>query len=478
MVRFLSALVVLVGIFVGEADGTTSTIRFAERFAEQYPDPTGEESICQNELNEGDKRRRVMVCDVDSVLGGNKDSHAHSLKLLDEAIRKIEDVKLSVCDGVGTDSVEVAIVLMNEMHHIPLVERPSPSSEDYGAFLSSTAGELASAIHNKYGVGRQAETCGHGHKETHTGLLIFASVKDRVIHFSTTDGAAAYITPWRISSLSRACKRGFVAKDYTQGLLDVLSDVETYFQNRPNRFQRFFFFIVDNILTIVFSLWIIYLITSHLKKKRETMEYENCKTQLDRLELERAQVLQGKFKCSSCPICLEEFQRDDGNESDQNFTRGSDGEELMLLRCGHTFDKSCLQKYIKSAKTKTPTCPICREQINPPQKNTKHQTSTTTMTRENYQPEFNFRLNRLSRRYPDYITRDIVNRWSGGDGVLANSSSSSISEDAAFASLRPVHSNSASSSGSSSFSGSSYSSYSGRSSFGGGRSSGGGGGRW
>jgi len=187
MVRFLSALVVLVGIFVGEADGTTSTIRFAERFAEQYPDPTGEESICQNELNEGDKRRRVMVCDVDSVLGGNKDSHAHSLKLLDEAIRKIEDVKLSVCDGVGTDSVEVAIVLMNEMHHIPLVERPSPSSEDYGAFLSSTAGELASAIHNKYGVGRQAETCGHGHKETHTGLLIFASVKDRVIHFSTTD---------------------------------------------------------------------------------------------------------------------------------------------------------------------------------------------------------------------------------------------------------------------------------------------------
>ena len=141
---------------------------------------------------------------------------------------------------------------------------------------------------------------------------------------------------------------------------------------------------------------------------------------------------------------------------------GSDGLPLVILRCGHPFDKTCWEKWISEQSSKNiHQCPICRQDLasSPPNKPLSlvlPSSTTTTSTvmnhtqsnpqhnlpnssglvhrrcrlgnydyggrnefnmyqRHLFDTDRNFRLNMLSRRYPRYIRQSQVDRWCSSD---------------------------------------------------------------
>jgi len=91
---------------------------------------------------------------------------------------------------------------------------------------------------------------------------------------------------------------------------------------------------------------------------------------LKKAEMVRAKLLQEKYSCTACPICLEEFSLKEGTTEsvetktvDPLPTVGSDGLPLKLLRCGHVFDLSCWESWVDKGKGNPLNCPLCRQDI-------------------------------------------------------------------------------------------------------------------
>lgn len=207
--------------------------------------------------------------------------------------------------------------------------------------------------------------------------------------------------------------------------------------------------------------------------EREARSYVVVQTQLSQIDRDRALVLQGQYQCSSCPICLEPFKKEEGETL---FTHGSDGLPLKLLRCGHVFDETCWSEWITNGSGNFRRCPICQQDVGAGGNETAQNSSNNILQQQQqaaegqnqdraiqqFQRERNFRIARLAVRFPRYVNRAQIQRWTSPtyDGTLAR--------DPTFIRNNPRYNNNNISGGKSFGSGS----------FGGGSSGGGRGGRW
>jgi len=204
-----------------------------------------------------------------------------------------------------------------------------------------------------------------------------------------------------------------------------------------------------------------------IRRERKAREYVEVRSQLNRLDHERALALMGRYQCTSCPICLEDFRS--GSVEYENETNGnedvigSDGLPVRVLRCGHAFDETCFKDWIRMGRSSDVTkCPVCKMDITGDSTTTTTTRttpvddistnsdnndddddndddsfsssssssdddndvtdpffSTTTTTTEQrhslqrgwYQSERNFRLTRIRDRYPEYVQPSQLERW-------------------------------------------------------------------
>ena len=182
---------------------------------------------------------------------------------------------------------------------------------------------------------------------------------------------------------------------------------------------------------------------------------------------------------------------------------GSDGKPIRLLRCGHSFDATCIDKYLATGRNSS-KCPICRadiatssdEEIKADRLARFRQAFATSSDEDNssdassddgrlrhrsnnaslctpthyegyYAPELRFRLQSLSRMHPTYVTQRHINLFSRQDVTR-------LVSDPSFTRNPPPPSY-----GSTTQGGGSSHNFESSGSFGGGHSSGaGGGGRW
>ena len=151
------------------------------------------------------------------------------------------------------------------------------------------------------------------------------------------------------------------------------------------------------------------------------------------LDRDRARALQGQYQATSCPICLDEFQKkrirrsngkkNDGegqplllsnqNGDDEEELVGSDGKALKLLPCGHAFDQTCWDDFSSHPSMGQSTggglrCPICRE---PTDEGSASRTVQSPMNDLAYQEERRFRLERLQELYPTFIGTQYIDQW-------------------------------------------------------------------
>jgi uncharacterized membrane protein YgcG len=268
------------------------------------------------------------------------------------------------------------------------------------------AAEFAQTVHNAWGVGNRV-LCSSDQEPAEgagTGVLLFLSELDRVVHISRGDSVAAYLTNRRLDRTIDRMKLLLRQGQYGYAIVGAIRDIDHFFmQGPPGTWEKANGFLLDYGGVVVMLILFFFLIRSVKKQERERREYAEVTRHLSELDRARAEALQGEYRTESCPICLELFQapvvsasrcslaneQTTGSEQVQEILSnesseivegsnkpidpapavsqrlGSDGAPLKLLRCGHVFDESCWEQWIQSGKGNLSHCPICKRDLGP-----------------------------------------------------------------------------------------------------------------
>lgn len=290
----------------------------------------------------------------------------------------------------------------------------------FGTNLMTAARERATAIHDEWGVGYQTE-CGG------TGLLLFLAIGDHQIFVSRGKALLDVLRDDRVTYVVGKMKPDLRDQRYEEGLERGVQLLTAYLSgDRPG---------FDETLEAVSTLLGILAIfcacigccscIDACHRRRDDRLREDLRGDLALLDRDRARALQGQYKTTSCPICLNEFQRKHSNgsqnredkpllENEDEDLLGSDGKPLKLLPCGHVFDRTCWDDFSSHPSMGQSTggglrCPICREPV-------EDAGPTSTIMRRPmndmaYQEERRFRLERLQEMYPTFIGTQYMDQW-------------------------------------------------------------------
>jgi len=292
-------------------------------------------------------------------------------------------------------------------------------------------------IHEEWGVGYQTQ-CGG------TGLLIFVAKGDRQIFVSRGGALLHALSDDRITYVVGKMKPNFRDERYADGLETGIGLLTDYVSGHRPGFDEN----VEAISTLLGILGMFcacigcFSCIDQCHKRREARVRQSIRDDLALLDRDRARALQGQYRATSCPICLDEFQKkrnprwygngkkhdgegqpllnnhptnddDHDGEDEEEQILGSDGKALKLLPCGHVFDQTCWDDF-SSHPTMGPSaegglrCPICRE---PADAGAAACTVQGPMNDTAYQEERRFRLDRLQEMYPTFIGTQYVDQW-------------------------------------------------------------------
>lgn len=302
--------------------------------------------------------------------------------------------------------------------------------------LEERAAEVfARYLHDKWGVGVETQSCGGA------GILLFLSRYDRTVYISRGAALEAYLTDTRLDRIVDSMKPLLRSEKYHEAIIAALDDMIQYIHSGPPS-------VTERMIPVVIPMSIfgglgllVYWSAREERKKRRS--YARVKSQLNEIDRAHAEALQGRYRATSCPICLEDFEAP--TEEGGLYKKGSDGQPLKLLRCGHVMDESCWAEWVNSGRGTVTKCPICQQDIGASAQQ-RQQTANNDLNATNvehrsaaqnadwgdvrndnegralrmYRRERNFRLARLGHRYPQFIRPQQIQRWTQStyDGPL------------------------------------------------------------
>jgi uncharacterized membrane protein YgcG len=339
-----------------------------------------------------------------------------------------------------TSTIQFGLVIIDKMQLSDIYV----SNEDLHDYVVSNGKRYAKYIHDFFGVGRK--DCGG------TGILLFISIQDRVMYISISSGLNHILTQSRINSIIELMKPYMRVDSYEGGVIHAIQAIDKYVDNGPPGFWEAH---RDFIVCFGFVIFFITapILSDYFKRNRmrsRLKEYDDVKKKLAQFDRDRRLALMGKYECSSCPICLEDFTShvikltpSSHNETEKLISKDTcrpDDIPVHILVCGHAFHESCwLEWKRKSRRYRLDRCPICREKTNEfsqseNQEHSHHFSSDEVETRNSIhdlipyrsrQPanfdvfyrERHFRLERLSLLHPRYVRTNQINRWINDDSI-------------------------------------------------------------
>jgi len=373
----------------------------------------------------------IRVCDPEAHVESEGEDHGiinpKDVRLLEEQIKQLEETYFVECNDGSNINIQISIVIV-----------PSMSTQDlpHSYSLDDAVKMFARTLHNEWGVGN---SCGR----KSSGILLFVSIHDRSMYVSTSNGVQAVLTTERLEYIMEQRMKPYLKNErYYKALESFVVSVEEYFESGPPSVleQNAGLLILAGILGIFGIIqWF---------QSRQVNQYEEVQEQLSKLDREKALLKMGQYKCTSCPICLEDFKSGsvEYNESECSDEGtplniaggdviGSDGLPVRILRCGHAFNETCWKDWMRKGRNSSDVtkCPVCKMDINEP---TATQTTDTSTTQNDHVPpsptsrplrrrrtptnydvnrwyraERNFRLTRMMTRYPRYIRPSQIERW-------------------------------------------------------------------
>ena len=429
------------------------TLLVLPAFVWSYPNPAWTVNTFPLPGTQECRSTSSRLCDPDGVLIDVE--RQRLVKRIEELEGKNRELHCaSTAAAAAKSNVQMAIVLVDRMD---MIGAPSGKNREERA-----AEAFAVQLHNLWGVGSVTE-CGG------TGLLIFFSIRDRAFFVSRGKAVESSLTDKRIDRVMDTIKPYLRDQDYARGLMKLLDESDKYLAQGPPSKEELYHDMLESLLPL--SIFVFMTGMFGLKgwlQHRDAREYVRVETQLSQLDRDRAEALQGRYQCTSCPICLENFENAPGEVP----TKGSDGLPLKLLRCGHVFDETCWSEWVSSGTGNILRCPICQQDVGSSSSNESNphrQPQEQPIADDNnrvfrqFHRERNFRLVRLGMQHPRFVRNDLIQRWTDTryEGSLA--------QDPGFVRSNPHYQHAANRGGGrSGFS----------SSFGGGSSGGGRGGSW
>jgi len=373
-----------------------------------FPNPIQDSDACSGGLNH-------RICDPDSVL------KELELVALWERIQLIEQTQAIICHD-SNEPIEVGIALVQKMDLAP-----------FGSFKdkeAKAAESFAIYLHDEWGVGKKT-SCGG------TGIFFFLSTRDRAMFLSRGGATKSVLTNGRVDSILDTVRPMLRLEDYSGAILEVLEQIEHYIALGEPTAEETRQEMLQCVIPLAIFFGIILLFVFRERHDRqEHLIYAKVESQLSELDRSRAEALQGRYDCTSCPICLEAFPPEPTPGLTKN---GSDMLPLKLLRCGHVFDETCWNEWINSGQGTVRRCPICQQDVGLSKgnnsdtcgliQNNRMQQDDNQMQQENnmmqqqnnnmyenrifrqYLRERNFRLARMSAQFPRYVRPEQIQRW-------------------------------------------------------------------
>jgi uncharacterized membrane protein YgcG len=360
------------------------------------------------------------LCDPDGILIDVE--RQRLLKRIDELEQRQRNQVGCSGSNASNSDVQLAVALVSRMDLIGGHNHYTTTSSSTNNPEEKAAEAFAVHLHNLWGVGSNTD-CGG------TGLLVFVSILDRAFYISKGKALDSSLTSKRIDRIMETIKPVLRDQDYARALLMLVDELDSYLTMGPPSQQELRNDMLENLIPLAILALIVGIMALKSRRDhRQARTYAHVQTQLSQLDRDRAEALQGRYQCTSCPICLENFQPAPDGGSGPAPMKGSDGLPLKLLRCGHVFDETCWSEWVSLGTGNVRRCPVCQQDVG-------GGSSFTTEDRipppaiadddnrifRQFHRERNFRLVRLGMRYPQYIHHDLIQRWTDTmyDGSLA-----------------------------------------------------------
>eukprot|EP01083_Nonionella_stella_P225865 802636_1 len=409
MAKDLVSIVILLGCFCcsfmgngGKAEAAVSRSSSQKRWT-----LSSLESECDNDM------ASTRICDPEKIFGSSSSSSSSSnnehesfagssIDQITSAIHELESNHPLICsNGMATSTVSTTIPTTTTEVQMAIVAIPKMklSHENFvtdDKYMIQQGKNMAVALHNHWGVGNIQ--CGG------SGILIFLSIQDRVVYISTSNGLKSILTKMRIDHIVDDVMKPYLREeDYTGAVLQAIRCIQNYIDKGPPSMWERYIPLFLSMLPLVIGGGFMF------HGRRLKKEYNTVHSKLSKIDHDKALALMGKYKCHSCPICLEDFvpkkkdggvrvrgpkknksdedgvggadgderkDKDKGNEKEsllqdtQQEYLGSDGREIQLLRCGHAFDKTCWETWTATPSRNIYQCPICKQDIREDQSST------------------------------------------------------------------------------------------------------------
>ena len=333
---------------------------YREWSADNFPNPVKDIHSC------GHRGVQSWICDPDGIISYEK------VNQFEEIIFAISKETNSGCSmDTEKPGFQLGLALMRKMN------------VDQFESADKAAQSISKRLHNKWGV---------GHKDCDDGALFVIATEDRKMYISTGKTAKKVLTDEQIELIMDEIKSPLRRKNFEKGLEIAVVRIREVFNGHVIKKKSSSFVRVVVILLFLGLFFFMYITFKQANKFKE------CKQKLERIEEERNKARNSKnYESQSCPICLENFTNTDPPTDPPMIIR--------TLLCGHKYCEQCLLKWLES----NATCPICRQAA----KTTDEERGSEFRSGDyDFQADLQFRLLNLSRMYPDFVTLDMINRWS------------------------------------------------------------------
>lgn len=234
---------------------------------------------------------------------------------------------------------EVAVVIIRQIDHDYLL----------GACHKSIAAKsFAVHLHNLWGVGNPAQN---------DGVLVFLSINDRLVHFSTGGGVETKLTAEDIDIIISEMKPYLIDQQYGQALQHAILQVESALRDadtskrlvrhglsKKTESSDFY----SSAIVISLMVFGFYFLLYLAKDSKSSDPLQKASDALDRIY---------GLDETSCPHCLELY------------SSASPSTSRVLMRCGHSYCQTCFDDIVKrnavlgAGETQCGTCTICGERL-------------------------------------------------------------------------------------------------------------------
>lgn len=227
------------------------------------------------------------------------------------------------------------------------------SFEDADSMTDDAAQFFASILHNQWfndkndtGESSKSVDCDKEGQGVN-GILIFLSIEDRVCFISSGDNISSILPWWRLERVVTGMRENLKRRNYSEAIIGAIQEISEMLNKPPTVTEKLKDFLSRFGLVFLFSISTFALaVYGEIRERQRRYEFAEINTRLTDVEEEKARMLQQMYKTDCCPICLEDFVRDD-RVSDGIPSYGSDGRPVKMLRCGHIFCATCWRTWIQ-----------------------------------------------------------------------------------------------------------------------------------